>query len=55
MPAIAVLDERESTMSDSLEPKFIDPSPQLGESRAVKVHGGTMVFLAGHTVKRSNG
>jgi 2-iminobutanoate/2-iminopropanoate deaminase len=49
IPAIAVLEERQSTMSDSRERKFIDPLPQLGQSRAVKVRGGTMVFLAGHT------
>lgn len=36
-------------MSESPEKTFIDPLPQLGQSRAVKVHGGTMVFLAGHT------
>jgi 2-iminobutanoate/2-iminopropanoate deaminase len=49
IPAIAVLDERKRNMSESPEKTFIDPLPQLGQSRAVKVHGGTMVFLAGHT------
>jgi 2-iminobutanoate/2-iminopropanoate deaminase len=49
IPVIAVLDERENTMSEPPEKKFIDPQPQLGQSRAVKVRGGRMVFLAGHT------
>jgi 2-iminobutanoate/2-iminopropanoate deaminase len=47
IPALAVLDEKESTMSPS--PEYIDPLPELGLSRAVKVRGGTLVFLAGHT------
>jgi 2-iminobutanoate/2-iminopropanoate deaminase len=49
IPAIAVLDERKRNMSEAPEKIFIDPLPQLGQSRAVKVHGGSMVFLAGHT------
>jgi len=50
IPAIAVLDEideRESTMGQS--PEYIDPLPEAGLSRAVKVRGGSLVFLAGHT------
>jgi 2-iminobutanoate/2-iminopropanoate deaminase len=47
IPAIAVMDERESTMGQSLE--YIDPLPELGLSRAVKARGGSLVFIAGHT------
>jgi len=49
IPAIAVLDERKGNMSESPERNFIDPLAELGQSRAVRVRGGTMVFLAGHT------
>jgi 2-iminobutanoate/2-iminopropanoate deaminase len=49
IPAIAVLDERDNTMSEPPEKKFIDPLPEFGQSRAVKVRGGKMIFLAGHT------
>ena len=49
IPAIAVLDERKGTMGESPQRTFIDPLPQLGLSRAVKVTGGSMAFLAGHT------
>jgi 2-iminobutanoate/2-iminopropanoate deaminase len=47
IPAIAVLDERESTMGQA--PEYIDPLPELGLSSAVKARGGSLVFLAGHT------
>ncbi|MET0500208.1 MAG: RidA family protein [Candidatus Binatia bacterium] len=49
IPAIAVLDERESTMGQLPEKQFIDPVPEAGLSQAVKVRGGSLVFLAGHT------
>ena len=29
--------------------EFVDPMPQESRSAAVKVKGGTMLFLAGHT------
>lgn len=51
IPAIAVLDERKGTMGESPQRTFIDPLPQLGLSRAVKVTGGSMAFLAGHTAR----
>jgi enamine deaminase RidA (YjgF/YER057c/UK114 family) len=49
IPAVAVLDERETTMGERPAISFIDPLPQLGQSRAVRVRGGSLVFLAGHT------
>jgi len=49
IPAIAVLDEKESAMGQLPEKQFIDSVPEAGLSRAVKVRGGSLVFLAGHT------
>jgi enamine deaminase RidA (YjgF/YER057c/UK114 family) len=49
IPAVAVLDERETRMDERPEVNFIDPMAELGQSRAVVVRGGSLVFLAGHT------
>jgi enamine deaminase RidA (YjgF/YER057c/UK114 family) len=35
-----------------LKKEFIDPVPQDSRSTAVKVKGGTMLFLAGHTASQ---
>src|SRR5215470_20452634 len=34
--------------------EFVDPMPQESRSAAVKVKGGTMLFLAGHTASQAN-
>ena len=40
------------SFAQELKKEFIDPQPQDSRSTAVKVKGGTMVFLAGHTASQ---
>ena len=40
------------SFAQELKKEFIDPQPQESRSTAVKVKGGTMVFLAGHTASQ---
>ena len=41
-----------SVYAQELKKEFIDPQPQDSRSTAVKVKGGTMLFLAGHTASQ---
>jgi len=43
-----------SGFAQELKKEFIDPQPNETRSAAVKVKGGTMMFLAGHTASQSN-
>src|SRR5262249_27023025 len=38
--------------AQELKKEFVDPLPQDSRSTAVKVKGGTMLFLAGHTASQ---
>jgi len=38
--------------AQELKKEFVDPIPQDSRSTAVKVKGGTMLFLAGHTASQ---
>ena len=38
--------------AQELKKEFIEPQPQESRSTAVKVKGGTMLFLAGHTASQ---
>ncbi len=38
-----------TSYGQELKKEFVDPVPQESRSTAVKVKGGTMIFLAGHT------
>src|SRR5512144_3066036 len=38
-----------SSQGQEFKKEFVDPVPQESRSTAVKVKGGTMLFLAGHT------
>ena len=38
-----------TSQGQELKKEFVDPMPQEARSAAVKVKGGTMLFLAGHT------
>ena len=38
-----------TSQGQELKKEFVDPMPQESRSAAVKVKGGTMLFLAGHT------
>src|ERR1044072_9710979 len=38
--------------AQELKKEFIEPQAQEGRSAAVKVKGGTMLFLAGHTASQ---
>jgi enamine deaminase RidA (YjgF/YER057c/UK114 family) len=38
--------------AQELKKEFVDPVPQDSRSTAVKVKGGTMLFLAGHTASQ---
>ena len=40
------------SFAQELKKEFIDPQPQESRSTAVKVKGGTMLFLAGHTASQ---
>ena len=40
------------SFAQELKKEFIDPQPQDSRSTAVKVKGGTMLFLAGHTASQ---
>ena len=39
-------------LAQELKKEFIEPQPQDSRSTAVKVKGGTMLFLAGHTASQ---
>ena len=39
-------------LAQELKKEFIEPQPQDARSTAVKVKGGTMLFLAGHTASQ---
>src|SRR5258706_2459813 len=39
-------------IAKKLKKEFIEPQPQDSRSTAVKVKGGTMLFLAGHTASQ---
>src|SRR5919109_2336240 len=41
-----------SSSGQELKKEFLDPVPQDSRSTAVKVKGGTMLFLAGHTASQ---
>jgi enamine deaminase RidA (YjgF/YER057c/UK114 family) len=41
-----------ATHGQELKKEFLDPMPQESRSTAVKVKGGTMLFLAGHTASQ---
>jgi len=40
------------SFAQELKKEFIEPQPQESRSTAVKVKGGTMLFLAGHTASQ---
>lgn len=40
------------SLGQELKKEFVDPVPQESRSAAVKVKGGTMIFLAGHTASQ---
>jgi 2-iminobutanoate/2-iminopropanoate deaminase len=42
----------EASSAQELKKEFVDPIPQDSRSTAVKVKGGTMLFLAGHTASQ---
>ena len=42
----------EISSGQELKKEFLDPVPQDSRSTAVKVKGGTMLFLAGHTASQ---
>lgn len=50
--ALMLLGSSGSVGSQELKKEFIEPQPQDSRSTAVKVKGGTMLFLAGHTVSQ---
>ena len=41
-----------SVYAQEFKKEFLDPQPQDSRSTAVKVKGGTMLFLAGHTASQ---
>lgn len=41
-----------TSFGQEFKKEFIDPQPQDSRSTAVKVKGGTMLFLAGHTASQ---
>lgn len=41
-----------ASYAQELKKEFLDPVPQDSRSTAVKVKGGTMLFLAGHTASQ---
>jgi 2-iminobutanoate/2-iminopropanoate deaminase len=43
----------ETTYGQELKKEYVDPVPQESRSTGVKVKGGTMLFLAGHTASLS--
>jgi 2-iminobutanoate/2-iminopropanoate deaminase len=46
---VFLLSHLETSYGQELKKEFVDPVPQESRSTAVKVKGGTMIFLAGHT------
>lgn len=50
--ALVLLGSFDSVECQELKKEFIEPQPQDSRSTAVKVKGGTMVFLAGHTASQ---
>ncbi len=50
--ALVLLGSFASVECQELKKEFIEPQPQDSRSTAVKVKGGTMVFLAGHTASQ---
>ena len=50
--ALVLLGSFSSVECQELKKEFIEPQPQDSRSTAVKVKGGTMVFLAGHTASQ---
>ena len=47
--AVFLLSHLGTSYGQELKKEFVDPVPQESRSTAVKVKGGTMIFLAGHT------
>jgi hypothetical protein len=41
-----------TSQGQELKKEYVDPVPQESRSTGVKVKGGTMVFIAGHTAMR---
>ncbi len=41
-----------TSFGQELKKEFIDPQPQDARSTAVKIKGGTLLFLAGHTASQ---
>jgi 2-iminobutanoate/2-iminopropanoate deaminase len=50
--ALVLLGSFGSVECQELKKEFIEPQPQDSRSTAVKVKGGTMLFLAGHTASQ---
>ena len=50
--ALVLLGSFGSAECQELKKEFIEPQPQDSRSTAVKVKGGTMLFLAGHTASQ---
>jgi len=50
----ALLLAMECVGAQELKKEFIEPQPQDARSTAVKVKGGTLLFLAGHTASQPN-
>ena len=52
LAALILLVSFDSVMAQDLKKEFIEPQVQDARSTAVKVKGGTLLFLAGHTASQ---
>ncbi|HEY2989835.1 MAG TPA: RidA family protein [Candidatus Binatia bacterium] len=52
MLALMFLSFARTAQGQELKKEFLDPVPEDSRSTAVKVKGGTMLFLAGHTASQ---
>ena len=50
--AVVLLGSMEFVGAQELKKEFIEPQPEDSRSTAVKVKGGTLLFLAGHTASQ---